>query len=156
MRPRGGWQRLWRAGERPRPGFWLFSVLGAALVVGYALAQGIGSITWGDPLMLAAILVIDAAENADAGPQYDGIDEGELNWAMATWAEAKKKLYALALSRPAEDALHALALDALQELLNELLDVVSEDRIVEPICVRHHFEWSQFVEFPFSRRLPTL
>jgi drug/metabolite transporter (DMT)-like permease len=30
-----------RGGERPRPAFWLFSILGSALVVGFALAQGI-------------------------------------------------------------------------------------------------------------------
>jgi drug/metabolite transporter (DMT)-like permease len=30
-----------RGGERPRPAFWLFSALGSALVVGFALAQGV-------------------------------------------------------------------------------------------------------------------
>jgi hypothetical protein len=30
-----------RGGERPRPVFWIFSVLGSALVVGFALAQGL-------------------------------------------------------------------------------------------------------------------
>jgi drug/metabolite transporter (DMT)-like permease len=28
-----------RAGERPRPAFWLFSVLGSAVVAGYALTR---------------------------------------------------------------------------------------------------------------------
>src|SRR5690242_2217824 len=32
-----------RGGERPRPAFWLFSGLGSALVVGFALAQGIAA-----------------------------------------------------------------------------------------------------------------
>ncbi|SDH63881.1 DMT family transporter [Pseudomonas panipatensis] len=45
-----------RAGERPRPAFWLFSVLGSAVVAGYALTQGGGASLLGDLLMLAAIL----------------------------------------------------------------------------------------------------
>ncbi|WP_420562990.1 DMT family transporter [Thalassobaculum sp.] len=81
-----------RAGERPRPGFWLFSVLGAALVVGYALAQGIGSITWGDPLMLAAIVVcgLGYAEGGRLSRTVGG-------WQVISWA--------LVLSLPAMLAL---------------------------------------------------
>lgn len=45
-----------RTGERPRPVFWLFSLLGSALVAGYALAQGGAGSVLGDGLMLAAIL----------------------------------------------------------------------------------------------------
>lgn len=45
-----------RGGERPRPAYWIFAVLGAALVVGYALAQGAASTRGGDVLMLLAIL----------------------------------------------------------------------------------------------------
>jgi len=46
-----------RAGERPRPVFWLFSLLGSAVVAGYALAQGGAASVLGDGLMLAAVLV---------------------------------------------------------------------------------------------------
>ena len=37
-----------RGGERPRPAFWLFSVLGSALVVGFALTQGLAASPVGD------------------------------------------------------------------------------------------------------------
>ncbi|KAF1070448.1 MAG: hypothetical protein GAK45_00789 [Pseudomonas citronellolis] len=45
------------AGERPRPAFWVFSLLGSAVVAGYALNQGGAATVLGDGLMLAAILV---------------------------------------------------------------------------------------------------
>ena len=46
-----------RAGEQPRPAFWICSLLGSAVVAGFALSQsGAGNFT-GDLLMLAAILV---------------------------------------------------------------------------------------------------
>lgn len=47
-----------RGGERPKPAFWIFSVLGSATVVGFALSQGLtASKAVGDALMLAAIVV---------------------------------------------------------------------------------------------------
>lgn len=46
-----------RAGERPRPAFWVFSVLGSVFVVGYAAVPGISASPTGDLLMLAAIVV---------------------------------------------------------------------------------------------------
>ncbi|MXN18679.1 EamA family transporter [Pseudooceanicola sp. GBMRC 2024] len=46
-----------RGGERPRPAFWLFSGLGAAVVAGFALWQGGGGAGRGDLLMLAAVAV---------------------------------------------------------------------------------------------------
>jgi len=45
-----------RGGERPRPAFWLFSALGAALVIGYALTQGGSATLHGDIFMLCAIV----------------------------------------------------------------------------------------------------
>lgn len=45
-----------RAGERPRPAFWLFSVAGAAFVVGYAAMGDIEASVEGDLLMLAAVI----------------------------------------------------------------------------------------------------
>ena len=32
-----------RGGERPKPAFWIFSVLGSALVAGFALTQGLAA-----------------------------------------------------------------------------------------------------------------
>ena len=46
-----------RGGERPRPVFWLFSILGSVLVMGYAVAQGLSAAPAGDLLMLLAVLV---------------------------------------------------------------------------------------------------
>lgn len=46
-----------RGGERPRPPFWLFSLVGAVSVVGYALLGDGEASLQGDLLMLAAIVV---------------------------------------------------------------------------------------------------
>jgi len=46
-----------RGGDRPKPAFWLFSILGSALVAGFALAQDLTASPVGDLLMLAAIVV---------------------------------------------------------------------------------------------------
>ncbi|HEL4212334.1 TPA: EamA family transporter, partial [Stenotrophomonas maltophilia] len=46
-----------RGGDRPRPAFWLFSLLGSACVVGYAVRNGIEASLQADLLMLAAIVV---------------------------------------------------------------------------------------------------
>src|SRR5215471_17131500 len=46
-----------RSGERPRPGFWLFSLAGAAAVALFALDQGGSGNAWGDGLMVAAVLI---------------------------------------------------------------------------------------------------
>lgn len=46
-----------RGGERPRPGFWLFSLAGAAAVALFALDQAGGNYGLGDGLMVAAVLV---------------------------------------------------------------------------------------------------
>jgi drug/metabolite transporter (DMT)-like permease len=46
-----------RGGERPRPAFWVFSVIGAALIAGYAAIGSTGGSVQGDALMLAAIVV---------------------------------------------------------------------------------------------------
>lgn len=71
-----------RAGERPRPLFWLFAGAGGALVAGYALAQGgaEGSLH-GDALMAAAILVcgLGYAEGAKLSRRLGG-------WQVISWA----------------------------------------------------------------------
>lgn len=46
-----------RGGERPRPPFWLFSLIGAISVVGYALTGDGEASLQGDLLMLAAVVV---------------------------------------------------------------------------------------------------
>jgi drug/metabolite transporter (DMT)-like permease len=70
-----------RGGERPRPAFWLFSALGSALVVGFALAQGVTAAPLGDMLMLAAIIVcgLGYAEGARLSRRLGG-------WQVICWA----------------------------------------------------------------------
>lgn len=72
---------VWRGGERPRPVFWLFSLLGSLLVVGFALAQGLSLAPWGDALMLLAILVcgLGYAEGARLSRSLGG-------WQVICWA----------------------------------------------------------------------
>ena len=72
---------VWRGGERPRPVFWLFSLLGSALVVGYALAQGLTAAPAGDLLMLLAVLVcgLGYAEGATLSRSLGG-------WQVICWA----------------------------------------------------------------------
>ena len=70
-----------RGGERPRPVFWLFSILGSALVMGYAFAQGLSAAPVGDVLMLLAILVcgLGYAEGAKLSRSLGG-------WQVICWA----------------------------------------------------------------------
>jgi len=70
-----------RGGERPRPAFWLFSCLGSALVVGFAVAQGLSAAPVGDLLMLAAIIVcgLGYAEGAKLSRKLGG-------WQVISWA----------------------------------------------------------------------
>ncbi len=74
---------VFRGGERPRPAFWLFSLLGAALVSGFALAQSGPSSLKGDLLMLGAILVcgLGYAEGAALARRLGG-------WQVICWALA--------------------------------------------------------------------
>lgn len=70
-----------RGGERPRPVFWLFSILGSALVMGYAVAQGLSAAPAGDVLMLLAVLVcgLGYAEGATLSRSLGG-------WQVICWA----------------------------------------------------------------------
>ncbi|MDD1963730.1 DMT family transporter [Pseudomonas putida] len=70
-----------RGGERPRPVFWVFSLLGSGLVVGYALAQGLTASPKGDLLMLLAMLVcgLGYAEGAKLSKTLGG-------WQVISWA----------------------------------------------------------------------
>lgn len=70
-----------RGGERPRPAFWLFSILGSTFVVGYAVLDGIRASLQGDLLMLAAIIMcgLGYAEGARLSRKLGG-------WQVISWA----------------------------------------------------------------------
>jgi drug/metabolite transporter (DMT)-like permease len=81
-----------RGGERPRPAFWLFSCVGSALVVGYAVGQGVSASPTGDMLMLAAIVIcgLGYAEGAKLSRKLGG-------WQVICWALALSLPLMLAL-----------------------------------------------------------
>ena len=68
-------------GERPRPLFWLFSGLGSATVVGFALTFGGEVSVTGDLLMIAAIIVcgLGYAQGAKLSRTWGG-------WQVISWA----------------------------------------------------------------------
>lgn len=82
-----------RGGERPRPAFWGFSVLGSLLVVGFAVAQGLTASPRGDLLMLLAIVVcgLGYAEGARLSRSLGG-------WQVICWALVLALPVMLALS----------------------------------------------------------
>lgn len=70
-----------RAGERPRPAFWLLALLGSAFVVTYAVRGGIDVSPRSDLLMLAAIVIcgLGYAEGARLTRKLGG-------WQVISWA----------------------------------------------------------------------
>lgn len=70
-----------RGGERPRPAFWLFSLLGASTVIAFALAHSGGGSLTGDLFMVAAILLcgLGYAEGAALSRRLGG-------WQVISWA----------------------------------------------------------------------
>lgn len=70
-----------RGGERPHPVFWLFSIIGSLLVIGFAVSQGISASPVGDLLMLAAIILcgLGYAEGAQLSKTLGG-------WQVISWA----------------------------------------------------------------------
>ncbi len=70
-----------RGGERPKPLFWLFSGLGSATVVGFALLNGGALSPAGDLLMIAAIVLcgLGYAEGAALSRRLGG-------WQVISWA----------------------------------------------------------------------
>ncbi|MDI9855983.1 DMT family transporter [Comamonas sp. 17RB] len=76
---------VWRGGERLRPAFWALSLLGAALVLGFALwaawQQGGETSLVGDGLMLLAVAVcgLGYAEGAKLSRSLGG-------WQVISWA----------------------------------------------------------------------
>jgi drug/metabolite transporter (DMT)-like permease len=70
-----------RGGERPKPAFWLFSLVGSLSVAGFALSQSGTASLSGDLLMVAAILLcgLGYAEGAALSRQLGG-------WQVISWA----------------------------------------------------------------------
>ncbi|PYE28202.1 EamA-like transporter family protein [Rhizobium sp. PP-CC-3A-592] len=70
-----------RGGERPKPAFWIFSLLGSTLVAGYALVQGLSASPLGDLLMVVAIIVcgLGYAEGGKLSRTLGG-------WQVISWA----------------------------------------------------------------------
>ncbi len=72
-----------RGGERPRPLFWLFAVIGASFIVAYAAWGGMASSLQGNLFMLAAIVVcgLGYAEGARLSRTLGG-------WQVISWSLA--------------------------------------------------------------------
>ena len=70
-----------RAGERPKPTFWLFSALGSLAVAGFAASQSSSASLTGDLLMVAAIVLcgLGYAEGAALSRRIGG-------WQVISWA----------------------------------------------------------------------
>ena len=70
-----------RGGERPKPAFWLFSIIGGLSVAGFALAQSGSASLTGDLLMVSAILLcsLGYAEGAMLSRRLGG-------WQVISWA----------------------------------------------------------------------
>ncbi len=70
-----------RGGERPRPRFWVFSVLGGGVIAAFALMRGGPASATGDLLMLAAVVVcgLGYAEGASLARRLGG-------WQVISWA----------------------------------------------------------------------
>lgn len=70
-----------RAGERPHPAFWAFSLAGSAFVAGFALTQASSSSLTGDAFMVAAIIVcgLGYAEGGKLSRKLGG-------WQVISWA----------------------------------------------------------------------
>ena len=70
-----------RGGERPRAAFWAFSLIGSALVAGFALREGVATAPIGDALMLLAIVLcgLGYAEGGRLARTLGG-------WQVISWA----------------------------------------------------------------------
>lgn len=70
-----------RGGERPKPAFWFFSILGSLLVIGFALQHGLTVSPMGDMLMLSAVVIcgLGYAEGAALSRALGG-------WQVISWA----------------------------------------------------------------------
>lgn len=78
--------------ERPKPLFWFASILGAALVVAFALRQGGGTLSTGDLLLFAAVVV------SSVGYAFSGRLTAQMpGWEVISWV----LVMALPISLPA-------------------------------------------------------
>jgi drug/metabolite transporter (DMT)-like permease len=70
-----------RAGEQPKPAFWIFSLMGSALVAGFALLNDASVSLLGDAFMVVAIIVcgLGYAEGAKLSRKLGG-------WQVISWA----------------------------------------------------------------------
>lgn len=70
-----------RAGDRPHPAFWIFSIAGSALVAGFALTQDLTASLTGDLLMFGAIIIcgLGYAEGGKLSRRLGG-------WQVISWA----------------------------------------------------------------------
>ncbi|WP_237249459.1 DMT family transporter [Sphingobacterium faecale] len=70
-----------RGGERPKRAFWVFSLIGNFLVMGYAVAQGVSVSPVGDLLMFGAVVIcgLGYAEGAKLTRLLGG-------WQVISWA----------------------------------------------------------------------
>lgn len=70
-----------RGDERPKAIFWVFSIMGSLLVIGYAVAQGFTASSIGDTLMLGAVILcgLGYAEGAKLTKTLGG-------WQVISWA----------------------------------------------------------------------
>ena len=78
--------------ERPKPLFWIASVAGAALVIAFAMRQGGGTLSAGDLLLFASVVV------SATGYAFSGRLTAEMpGWEVISWA----LVMALPISMPA-------------------------------------------------------
>jgi drug/metabolite transporter (DMT)-like permease len=86
--------------ERPKPLFWIASVLGAALVVAFAMRQGGGTLSTGDLLLFASVAV------SAIGYAYSGRLTAQMpGWEVISWVlviALPVSLPAAALTLPAD------------------------------------------------------
>jgi drug/metabolite transporter (DMT)-like permease len=86
--------------ERPKPLFWIASIIGATLVIAFALRQGGGALSAGDPLLFAAVAV------AAIGYAFSGRLTAEMpGWEVISWVLVMAlpiSLPAAALTMPAD------------------------------------------------------
>ncbi|MDN5286167.1 MAG: transporter [Mucilaginibacter sp.] len=70
-----------RGGARPKPAFWIFSILGSLFVIGFAIVQGLAASPVGDILMLLSIILcgLGYAEGAKLSKTLGG-------WQVISWA----------------------------------------------------------------------
>jgi drug/metabolite transporter (DMT)-like permease len=70
-----------RGGERPRPAFWIFAIIGGTCVAGFALTQSVAASVTGDLLMVAAVLLcgLGYAEGGVLSRRLGG-------WQVISWA----------------------------------------------------------------------